>query len=189
MTTVLLTGGMGAGKSAVAAMLREQGFPVYDSDSRAKALYLGPLGDEVAQQFACRLPGGGLDMEALAAKVFADAAALSRLEALVHPAVREDFLAWRASAGSEVVFLESAIAASKPGFEDLYSLVFVVTAPLELRLARLKVRDGASGEELLARIQVQPEVEAPDAVIVNDSSLEDLREELSRALDRFGLKV
>jgi dephospho-CoA kinase len=190
MTTVLITGGIGSGKSEVCRRLVSRGYPVYDSDSRAKALY-----DEVPG-LAARVDealgggvldaGGRLDRRALAAAVFADPAALRRLESVVHPEVLADFLRWRDAQGRNLVFMESAIAAESPLFKDLFDAVVLVDAPESVRLERACSRDSAKREAVLERIRAQRfDGFTPDHVIVNDGSLEELRARTDETLEKL----
>src|ERR1700686_3982778 len=91
-----LTGGIASGKSAVAAMLREMGFAVLDADSLAhKLMEPGhPAYDEIAREFGAAIvdSAGHIDRAKLAALVFADRAKLDRLNAIVHPRVKEALL-------------------------------------------------------------------------------------------------
>ena len=179
MKTVLVTGGIGSGKSLVCRHLASRGFPVYDSDSRAKCLY-----DEVPDLPARvdeALGGGVLDADgridrrALAAAVFSDPPALRKLEAIIHPEVLEDFLRWRDAQDAGAVFMESAIAATLPLFRGVFDAVVLVDAPEADRLRRACSRDGARPEDVLERIRAQRfDGFVPDAVIVNDGTKEEL---------------
>ena len=160
METIILTGLIGSGKSAVSALLGERGIPVYDSDSRTKALYdenptLVPALEKMLG-IPLRSAGGTLDRKVLAAVIFTDAAAREQVEAVVYPAVLEDFLRWRA-AQAEVPFvvIESAVILSKPIFNGLADKVVLVTAPREIRLQRVMARDGLGAEEVLRRMDAQ----------------------------------
>lgn len=188
LKTILLTGGIGSGKSVVADYLRGKGYPVYDSDSRAKGLYdtSASLLSAVSREFGEDIigPDGHLDRKVLAAKVFADHDALARLNALVHPAVLEDFLAWRRQQeGVELVFMESAIALGIKMFRDVMDATMLVDAPLELRVSRACERDHASRDAILARIQSQSfDMSQVDVVISNASGLSELYVSTDRAL-------
>lgn len=202
--TVILTGGIGSGKSVVAAMLSERGIPVYDSDSRTKALYdsepsLVPAIEE-ALGVSLRKGADGncatgspkelahpgspscpapLDRRLLASIIFNDMAAREKLEAVVYPFVLQDFLRWKESfPAAPFVVLESAVILSKPAFSALAdaATVVLVKASLQVRLARVQERDGSSPEEALARIGSQDPVpeSRADIVIDNSGSLEDL---------------
>ena len=183
MKTVIVTGGIGSGKSAVCAILAARGVPIYDSDSRTKALYdKDPsLPGRLDQALGGGLltPGGSLDRKALAARIFADDKARETLEGIVYPAVRADFEQWREAQGpAPFVVLESAVILSKPCFDGLADAVVLVDADQELRLRRAMERDGQSREAVLRRMEAQPAVppEAVDAVLRNEGSPEVLRE-------------
>ena len=179
MKTVLITGGIGSGKSEVCRRLLSRGYPVYDSDTRAKRLY-----DEVPglpARVEAALGGGVLDADgridrrALAAAVFSDPAAMKELEAVVHPEVLKDFLRWREAQDAGAVFMESAIAATLPLFRGVFDAVVLVEAPEADRLRRACSRDGARPEDVLERIRAQRfDGIAPDVVIVNTGSKEEL---------------
>lgn len=188
--TVLVTGGIGSGKSEVCRRLASLGVPVYDSDSRAKSLY------DVVPGLSVRIDsalGGGLldadgrlDRKALAATVFSDSGKLAALEAIVHPAVLEDFLSWRDSQDSGIVVLESAIAHRVPAFEGVFDLVVLVDAPQDVRLERAVMRDSSSRESVAARMAKQSFAGLdPDMVIVNDSSLDVLWNRTDKALEKL----
>lgn len=187
MKTVIVTGGIGSGKSAVCAMLRERGIPVYDSDSRTKSLYdkypslVESL--ELALGQALKLPDSTLDRKKLAAVIFSDSSAREKVEAVVYPFVLKDFKRWRSRYGkAPFVVLESAVILSKPVFDGIADAVVLVDAPLELRLQRISLRDGSSMDAALERVKAQEEVprDKVTEVIVNDSSPERLKAETER---------
>ena len=181
MQTVFLTGLIGSGKSAVSALLREQGIPVYDSDARTKALYDEQPDLVTALEKALNVPlraaDGRLDRKTLAAVIFRDNAAREAVEALVYPAVLADFLRWRDAQEAPFVVLESAVILSKPIFSGLADRVVLVTAPREVRLQRVMARDGFTPEQVQRRMDAQElPAQGIDAVIDNDGSREKLRQ-------------
>ena len=182
MKTVIVTGGIGSGKSAVCALLRSRGIPVYDSDARTKALYDQDAALVERLETALGVPlrdaEGRLDRRALSARIFADASARETLESIVYPAVRADFEAWRAASSAPFVVLESAVILSKPCFDGLADAVVLVEAPEKTRLERAALRDGLPREEILRRMAAQPAIPraAVDAVLKNDTTPEALRE-------------
>ena len=189
--TILVTGGIGSGKSAVCSRYAALGIPVYDSDSRAKSLYDKSL--RLSANINAAFGGdlldscGRLDRARLAERAFSSPAQLARLEAIVHPAVLEDFVAWRAAANAEVVILESAIAASLPAFMAEVDRVLLVRADGNLRISRAALRDGTSEEKIAQRIERQKEkqdcqLREPDFVIENDGTLEELYSKADEAL-------
>ena len=173
-----LTGGIGAGKSVVAGVLRSLGAPVYDADAAAKSLYdRDPaLRDEVVATFGSQVlrANGGLDRAALADVVFSSASGLQKLNDLVHPAVRTDFARWadlRRMEGHKVVFREAAILYESGSDADC-DQVWAVHAPLPLRMERVRVRSGWSDAQIQARMAQQWTAdrvnERADVVITND---------------------
>ena len=181
--TILVTGGIGSGKSTVCRHFEALGIPVYDSDSRAKSLYdTSPrLTANVNTAFGgdLLLSDGRLDRAELARRAFASPEALHRLESIVHPEVLKDFLDWRDTAGTDVVVLESAIASSLPSFMAEVDRVLLVTAPERDCIGRAALRDGVSGEKIAQRIERQREKQdcsnrGPDFIIENDGTLEQL---------------
>ena len=193
MKTVILTGGMGSGKSAVGTLLKARGVPVYDSDSRTKTLYdrdpalVGLL--ETALGVGLRTAEGHLDRAKLAALIFSDPARKAALEAVVHPAVLQDFRRWKRWQRPKgwtygpvpFVVLESAIILSCPVFDGVGDRTVLVDAPEEVRLARAVSRDGSDPESALRRIRSQQfDLARVDAVLLNDASLDALAAETDR---------
>ena len=198
MKTVILTGGMGSGKSAVCAVLKARGVPVYDSDSRTKSLYdrdpalVGAL--EAALGTGLRAADGRLDRAKLASLIFQDPARRAAVEAVVHPAVLADFRRWKrwhrpkgwTYGPVPFVVLESAIILSCPVFDGVGDRTVLVDASEEVRLARAVARDGSAPEAVLRRIRQQRfDLSRVDAVLPNDGSLEDL----AAATDRIFLNL
>ena len=198
MKTVILTGGMGSGKSAVCAVLKVRGVPVYDSDSRTKSLYdrdpalVGAL--EAALGTGLRTADGRLDRAELASQIFQDPARKAAVEAVVHPAVLADFRRWKrwhrpkgwTYGPVPFVVLESAIILSCPVFDGVGDRTVLVDASEEVRLARAVARDGSTPEAVLRRIRQQRfDLSRVDAVIPNDGSLQDL----AAATDRVFLNL
>lgn len=156
MRLIAVTGGIGSGKSVVCEMLRVLGFKVYDCDSEARRLMDSDEGmrsciyKEVCQE-ACA-SDGTIDRKALAAAVFADHSKLERLNSIVHGAVRDDLFAKAVEV--QVMFFESAILRSS-GFDAFADKVWEVTAPMQLRIERVMLRNGMSESEVKSRIESQ----------------------------------
>ena len=175
--TVIVTGLIGSGKSAVCAQFAASGIPVYNSDERTKSLY-----DRHPALVSCleeslgvslRSGDGRLDRGALASAIFSGDEARQRVEDIVYPQVLADFKRWRArQKGSPFVVLESAVILSKPQFDGLASAVVLVTAPERLRLQRVQQRDGLPEAAVRARMAAQPEIPASAAtfIVENDGS-------------------
>ena len=152
MRVLGLTGSIGMGKSAAASMLRLMGLPVHDADAAVHRL-MNAGGAAVAEVEAA-FPGvsaeGAIDRRALGARVFGDPAALRRLEAILHPLVRQearDFLWRQARRGVRLSVLDIPLL-FETGGEELCDAVAVVTAPRFVQEARVLSRPGATRERL-----------------------------------------
>lgn len=161
MRLIGLTGGIATGKSTFAAALRALGVPVVDADQLARAVVApGTPGlAAVVRAFGPGVlgPGGELDRKALGARVFADAEARRRLEAITHPAIREAMQAETArlaAAGHDLAFYDAALL-FEVGLDRAMALVVVVDAPPEAQLARLAARDGLTRAQAEARLAAQ----------------------------------
>ncbi len=166
-----ITGGIGAGKSVVGRCVEAMGHPVYDCDSRAKALMDSnqEILDRIASEISVEaVVDGALDRPLLSKIVFADAEALGRLNAIVHQAVREDIKRWIAENwAAPLLFIESAILESS-GLASMCDSVWGVTAPEELRIRRACDRSGLTPAEVKARISAQTTENSDFMKIVND---------------------
>jgi dephospho-CoA kinase len=156
-----LTGSIGMGKSTVAAMFEKLGVPVFDADAVVRRLQgrgaalVGPI--EAA--FPGTIGPDGVDRAALGARVFGDATALARLEAIVHPAVRqarEDFLS--AHADAPLVVFDIPLLFEKGGIDEVDKVV-VVSAPAAVQRARVLAREGMSERRFSEILSLQ----MPDA--------------------------
>ena len=156
-----LTGSIGMGKSAVAAMFRELGVPVFDADAAVHELQ-GPHGallGAIEQEFPGSTTAQGVDRQKLGAAVFGDPAALGRLEAIVHPAVAElrgSFLA--AHTAAPLLVFDIPLLYEKSGPNGL-DAVAVVSAPAEVQRERVLARPGMSAEKFAQILKLQ----VPDA--------------------------
>ncbi|HWX39383.1 MAG TPA: dephospho-CoA kinase [Candidatus Sulfotelmatobacter sp.] len=156
-----LTGGIASGKSAVAAMLREMGFAVLDADALAHRLIEpGQVAyDDVIREFGPAIAdaGGRIDRTKLGALVFADRSKLDRLNAIVHPRVREAMLhqldEWQRGGTRDAAFVEAALIVEAGFTKNLDGLVVAWCTP-EQQLARLLAR-GLGEAEARRRIAAQ----------------------------------
>lgn len=161
MKIIGLTGGIGSGKSYVAQVLRSMGYAVIDADAVCRDIYT-PGGEclrEVAQAFGDGIlnPDGTLDRGGLAAIVFADSAALERLNSIAHRYIREKMeeqIAAFTKKGEKGIILD-APQLFEAGINGRCDAVIAVIAPLEQRLARIAERDGMSEADARARIAAQ----------------------------------
>jgi dephospho-CoA kinase len=152
-----ITGGIGSGKSTIAQVFRHLGAAVYISDARAKALYTEDpeLKRAVQKRFGEDVYRGNvLQRQRLAQRVFNDAQALADLNALVHPRVALDFQKWKAEQTTPYLVKEAAILIETGGHRDC-DAVIVVTAPEDVRTARVMKRDGVTASDVQARMSRQ----------------------------------
>ena len=152
-----VTGGIGSGKSTVCALLAEYGVPVYNSDAEAKRLMneSEQLREALIQRFGAECyTEQGLNKEYLSKKVFGNGESLAQLNAIVHPAVREDFRAWADGQRASYVVFESAIL-FEAAFENEVDTTLAVMAPFEERVRRTMQRDGSLREDVERRIKHQ----------------------------------
>jgi dephospho-CoA kinase len=158
MLMVGLTGGIGAGKSTVAALLAKRGAVVIDADRIAREVVEPgtPTLAQLVERFGPEIlqANGALDRPKLAAVAFVDDATRKELEAITHPAIGAEFLRRVAEAPADAVVIHDVplLVESKRGFE--YACVIVVEAPLELRLDRLEAR-GVDRDDARRRIGLQ----------------------------------
>ena len=190
MLTVGLTGGIGSGKSAVSALLAERGAAVVDADLVAREVVEpGTAGlAAVVAEFGPRMlrQDGTLDRAALGAVVFADPAALARLNAITHPLIggrTAQLLEAARESGAPIVIHDVALLVEN-GLADAYAAVVVVAATPETQLARLIRYRGMDEQEARARIAAQAPLKdklaAATHVIHNDGPLEELPPQVDR---------
>lgn len=191
MRIIAITGGIGSGKSIVSQVLHRMGYEVYDCDSRAKALMnnsseikadlLHVFGDDVI------CADGKINSLRLAQIVFNDKDALLKLNAIVHPRVKEDILRWSGLADARFVFIETAIL-EESNLNDIVAEVWHVFAPVEVRVKRVMLRNNASESEVRARIASQKESTQPSAdCIINDGITPLLPQIMARLNANLGL--
>lgn len=177
MKRIGITGGIGSGKSAVAAWLRDKGFPVYDSDAEARRLMC--ISDEIVgpltERFGTDIYNNGvLDRRKLATILFSDDDARQFVNSVVHPVVVSDFMSWSYSQAVDVVFVESAIIYDCQ-LRDIVDEVLYVDALERIRIDRTMRRDGAPRDAVEARIRAQQDHhDEARWVVDNDGSLDDL---------------
>ncbi len=158
-----ISGGIGSGKSVVSRILRIWGYPVYDCDSEAKALMEADA--VIKQRLAEELDtdivaAGGIDRVRLAEIVFADEAKLSILNSIVHAGVRRHFAQWSLRQRHNVIFVETAILHSSGMVEDV-DAEWHVTAPVDIRVARVMRRNNVTEHQVRSRIAAQHADEKP----------------------------
>jgi dephospho-CoA kinase len=194
MIVIGLTGSIGMGKSTVAKMFAEAGAPSFDSDAAVHRLY-APGGAAVAPVgavFPGVISGGGVERAVLSARVVGDPEAMQRLEAIVHPLVREEqarFVTAQREMGAEYVVLDIPLLLESGRASDL-DVVVVVSAPPEVQRARVLARPGMTEEKFERLLALQmPDAEKrarADFVIDTGADLEITRAQVRAVLDVLG---
>lgn len=174
MKQLCITGGIGSGKSTVCRIFKQLGVPVYNADERAKALYTE---SEVVKHAVIDLIGSDayannkLNREFLANQIFNNKEMLEQLNAIIHPAVRQDYELWVRQQQSDYVIKEAAILIESGAYRSC-DFIAVVNAPKELRIQRVTQRDEVDRAAVEARISHQLSDEErtkyADFIIVND---------------------
>lgn len=157
MKKIGITGGIGSGKSIVSRILKTIGYPIYDSDSWAKHLMNNHpnIRQALTDKFGAETyTHEGLNRTYLAQQIFNNKTNLAFVNSIVHPIVCNHFTQWAKNQHSEFVFIESAILFSS-GLDKILDKTIYVDAPQELRLQRAMLRDNASAEAIIARINNQ----------------------------------
>lgn len=193
MRVLIVTGGIGSGKSTVCSMLsKDYGYPVYEADRRVKELYLEHprlLTDiEKALGDTFRNEDGEFQPSRLASRIFSRKEDLLKVESLVFPVLMEDFDDWKKkNADNDYLVLESATILEKPSLLGLGDLIMVVDAPVQMRIDRAISRDGVPEMAVRERVAAQKlmneisEGQIPgniDFVIKNDGDIAILAERL-----------
>lgn len=169
-----ITGGIGSGKSYICRIVETMGYPVFYSDSEAKKIITSNpsavtglkelFGEEAYSQ-------GNLNKDFLADQIFTNPALREKMNDLVHPLVRQEYHDWAKSTASKIVFNEAAILFETGSYKSFDKTILVV-APKELRVERVKKRDQANEEDILARMNAQWTDEKKkalaDFVLIND---------------------
>ena len=186
-----ITGGIGSGKSYVCRMMEEEfGVPVYNCDIRARIITLTDT--DVIQQLSALDPlfydaDGEFDKEHMARYLFASEDNYRRVNSIIHPAVRRDLREWLSFRSSaEVVAVESAIL-YESHLETEVDRVLYVDAPLDIRIRRVKRRDGLSSEQIRQRLARQLTDEArqrADFTLQNDG-IEPLAPQIRKIIDEI----
>lgn len=180
---IALTGGIASGKSAVAEIFAQIGAPVLDTDQIARDVVEPgtPTLAKLVAEFGSEIldAKGRLDRARMRTRVFADPEQRKRLEAITHPAIREE-LAARAQRAQGPYQIHVIPLLIESGRADLYDRVLLVDTSAEAQLKRLLARDGSSPEQahqiLAAQASREDRLDAADNVIVNTGTLQDLHQ-------------
>lgn len=181
--SVGLTGGIGCGKTTVADMFAALGASVIDTDVIAHSLTaphgaaMPALLAEFGEDFATK--DGALDRAKMRALVFTDATARARLEAILHPRIREATAAAAAIASGDYVIFVVPLLIESGTWRERVTRVLAIDCPEEIQVARVMARSGISEEQVRAIMAAQVSREqrraAADDIILNDDGLDALR--------------
>lgn len=192
MIVLGLTGSIGMGKSTTAQLFIDEGVPVHDADSAVHRLYAGEAAPIVEAAFPGTVIDGVVDRERLAEAVVGNPEAIKRLEALVHPLVREDserFLQQHQRNGTPVVVLDIPLLFEKGGRERVDKII-VVTAPAQVQRERVLTRPGMTEKKFENILALQmPDAEKQkraDFIIDTSRGIEPAREDVRNILRQLG---
>ena len=184
MIVIGLTGSIGMGKSTTAAMFADEGIPVHDSDATVHALYSGRAAPLIEAAFPGTTENGVVDRTRLATAVLANGDALKRLEAIVHPLVREEEERFRhenAASGADMILLDIPLL-FEAGRDKAVDAVVVVSAGAAIQRERVLSRPGMSEEKFAAILARQlPDAEKrerADYVVDTGKGMDDAREQV-----------
>jgi dephospho-CoA kinase len=200
MKVIVITGGIGSGKSSVCAYLEKAyGWPVYEADAKVKQLYVthpSLLTDiEKTLGLSLRDEAGDFKPSLLASVIFNDRDALIKVEDLVFPVLSEDFEHWKSQhSDRDFVILESATILEKPQLKGMGDVTVLIDAPLQLRQQRASLRDGVSAEMISRRMDSQTlmndissgKVESPaQYTVINDGRYDDLTQNIDNLVKKL----
>ncbi|MFT5262636.1 MAG: dephospho-CoA kinase [Polaribacter sp.] len=176
MLKIGITGGIGSGKTTACKQFAVLGIPTYYADAEAKRLMLQDktLVDQIKKVFGkeAYLESGALNRKHISAIAFSNKSKLAILNALVHPAVGKDVLRWFSAQKNCPFALQEAALMYESGSYKKLDYIIAVTAPVDIRVARVMKRDGIREKEVLSRINnqmdEQEKVRRADFVIYND---------------------
>lgn len=195
MKIIGLTGGIGTGKSTVSEYLKTKGITIVDADKTAHEITEpgSPVLNELAGVFGddIILEGDVLDRKKLASRAFSSVENTKKLEGITHGAIKEE-MARQIEAAKErkekIVFIDAPLLVES-GLHKLCDAVWVVTADIDVRISRIKDRDGMTEDEITARISRQlsdsERNSYADELIDNSGGKDALYKEIEQLLCRY----
>ncbi|HEY0266757.1 MAG TPA: dephospho-CoA kinase [Rhizomicrobium sp.] len=178
-----LTGSIGMGKTQTARLFAAEGVPVFDSDAVVHDLYAGEAAAMIEAAFPGSTRGGAVDRALLSKQVTSDAAALARLESLMHPLVAERRDEFLAQAGAPILLLDIPLLLETGVPVDA---VVVATAPASVQEERVLARPGMTEDKfkaLLARQMSDVEKRGrAHYLVITDKGLDHAREQVKMIL-------
>lgn len=191
--TVGLTGGIGSGKSVVARLFAAHGATIVDTDQIAHSMTgpHGPAMPAIVAEFGAQYADahGALDRAKMRALVFSDPTAKARLEAILHPRIRDAALAAAAAATGAYVIYDVPLLVESGNWKQRVSRVLVVDCPEDVQVARVMARNGLAEDQVLAIMANQAtraqRAAAADDIINNGGELSALEEQVARFHDLY----
>jgi dephospho-CoA kinase len=192
MVKVGLTGGIGSGKTTVSNFLLEYGIQVYNSDSQGKKLMNTNLEliNDIVNIFGESVYNNGvLNTNLLSSIVFSDPEKIKQLNNLVHPKVAEDFNQWVEKNNNQPILIkEAAILIESGAYLNMDKIILVISKKSN-RIKRVSKRDNSDFESIEKRINFQltddEKIQYADYIIENNSSLDDLKHEVLRVINKI----
>ena len=192
MIVLGLTGSIGMGKSTTAKLFAEAGVPVYDADATVHLIYEGEAVPAIEAAFPGSTAEGKVDRAKLSAQVMHDAAAIKRLEQIVHPMLRayhQKFLDAAEQSGAPVAVVDVPLLFETGGEKHVDAVVVVTTSP-EIQRQRILARDNMTDEKLDVILKRQlPDAEKrkrADFIVDTSHGLEPVRARIRDILDQAG---
>ena len=189
-----LTGSIGMGKTTASNMFAEAGIPVYSADDAVHRLYSGRAAPLIEAAFPGTVTNGTVDREKLSATVIGKPDALKKLEAIVHPLVREEeevFLREAEAQGSAIALVDIPLL-FETGGEKRVDRIVVVSAPADIQRVRVLARPGMTEEKLDAILARQiPDAEKrarADFVLDTSGSFDNLRQQITAVIEKLSGK-
>jgi len=180
MIRVGITGGIGSGKTFVCKKIEALGFPVYYCDDEAKRLMVedenivnGLVGLIGSDSYVMNEEQSGIQLNKpiIAKYLFVSSDHVQKVNSLVHPRVKADFLNWSSRQNGKAVFMESAIL-FEAHFQDVIDRTILVSAPVDVKIERAMLRDHSSREQIESRMRQQQDGNAiaslVDYLVLND---------------------
>lgn len=193
MLTIGLTGGIGCGKTSATRIFSALGAGIIDTDEIAHRLTEkgAPALVAIADQFgaACLLPDGNLDRAALRKRIFTDPATKEKLEAILHPLIKQQVIAEMAGTHVPYLILVVPLFFETGAYRDLVSRVLVVDCDENQQVFRTMNRSQLSADEVRAimanQIPRAKRIELADDLLSNKGESKDLEEQIKRLHQRY----